>query len=263
MLDLQTETGARMKMKKLPYYHAHESAYKNIKEKGYVGWGNVKTLEELNSKETHDILKSIVKEWIIDPKGKKALDLGCGTGTTAFTLAKLGLEVSGIDISETAIELAKTLAKKQNLKIQFQVNDVLLLKQLSDKFDFIYDSHCLHCIVFDDDRRRVLDGIRHVLNDGGIFFLDTMALGDNTIATGGLESLRFDDDHILWHKTYSYNYYGIVELENQNWCAQRRIYPSGKILEEITQAGFKIHSESLVKHEPTAPWMLRLVLSAK
>lgn len=250
-----------MKINMKSYYHAHESAYKKIKENGYVGWGNVKTLEELTSQSTHDFLKSTISNWINIPIGKKALDLGCGTGTTAFTLAQLGFEVSGIDVSETAIELANDLAKKQNLKIHFQVGDLLLLKQLEEKFDFIYDSHCLHCIVFEDDRKLALDGVRHVLNQRGIFILDTMVLGDNTIATGGIDSLRFDEDYILWHKTNSNNYRGIIEVNGQNWCAQRRIYPTEKIMEEVKEAGFKVLSESLDKQESTDPWMLRLVLS--
>lgn len=243
------------------YYYAHESAYKSIKEKGYVGWGNVKTFEELNSLEAHDFLKQSINKWSKGPIGKNALDLGCGTGTTAFTLAQLGFNVTGIDISETAIEMANELAKTQKLNIRFQVYDLLLLNQLEEKFDVIYDSHCHHCIVFEDDRKLVLSGIKKILNADGIFILDTMVLGDNTVATGGTETLRFDNDHILWHKTNSNNYRGVIEIEGQKWCAQRRIYPPVKVMEEIRDAGFKVLSECLDKQEGTNPWMLRLVLS--
>ena len=114
-----------MKTNTKSYYHAHESAYKKIQDEGYIGWGNVKTLEELTSQSTHDFLKSTISKLIKNPNGKNALDLGCGTGTTAFILAQLGFNVTGIDISETAIEMANELAKKQNLKIQFQVEDLL------------------------------------------------------------------------------------------------------------------------------------------
>ncbi|MBC7538558.1 MAG: class I SAM-dependent methyltransferase [Bacteriovorax sp.] len=243
------------------YYHAHESAYKIIKEKGHVGWGNIKTLEELNSSETHDFLKQSIYKWSKNPNGKYALDLGCGTGTTAFTLSQLGFNVTGIDISETAIELANELAKAQKLNIRFKVYDLLLLNQLEEKFDIVYDSHCLHCIVFEDDRKLVLDGVKKILNTDGIFILDTMVLGVDTVATGGTDTLRFDNDHILWHKTNSNNYLGIIEIDGQKWCAQRRIYPPTKVMEEIIEAGFKVLSESLDKQKATDPWMLRLVLS--
>ena len=243
------------------YYHAHESAYKHIKEKGYVGWGNIKTLEELKTSETHEFLKKAVQTWIKNPGEKKALDVGCGTGTTAFTLAELGLNVTGIDISETAIELARNLAQEQKLNIRFQVQDLLLLSELQEKFDLIYDSHCLHCIVFEDDRMTVLKGIKETLPPCGLFILDTMVLGDHTNPTSDIESLRFDKDYILWHKTNSDNYRGTVEIDGQKWCAQRRIYPSEKVMAEVKEAGFNVLSETIDKQTPGEPWMLRLVLS--
>jgi 2-polyprenyl-3-methyl-5-hydroxy-6-metoxy-1,4-benzoquinol methylase len=242
------------------YYHAHESAYKKIKENGYVGWDNAKTLDELGDSKTQEYLKSSVAKYFNLTEGKKALDLGCGTGTTAFTLTKLGFEVSGVDISETAIEMACELAKKQNLEINFQVGDVLALLKLNEKFDLIYDSHCLHCIVFDEDRMKVLEGIKKSLTETGIFILDTMAMAKNYDPTDAIDTLRFDDEYILWHKTNSSNYRGVVEINGQKWCAQRRIYPSSKIMEEVIQAGFKVISEFTDLQEGNGPAMLRLVL---
>jgi SAM-dependent methyltransferase len=49
-------------------------------------------------------------EWLIErlPAGGRVLDLGCGTGTpTARRLAEAGLEVTGIDISEEMLRLAR------------------------------------------------------------------------------------------------------------------------------------------------------------
>src|SRR5437762_12468076 len=43
--------------------------------------------------------------------GKKVLDVGCGDGINAVLLAKLGAEVTGIDISPKAIELAERRAE--------------------------------------------------------------------------------------------------------------------------------------------------------
>ena len=40
-------------------------------------------------------------------KGMKVLDLGCGDGTTAIPEAKLGAEVSGIDIAGNLVEAGK------------------------------------------------------------------------------------------------------------------------------------------------------------
>jgi 2-polyprenyl-6-hydroxyphenyl methylase/3-demethylubiquinone-9 3-methyltransferase len=245
------------------YYDAHESAYKEIKAKGYVGWGNVKTLEDLGDQVTQEYLISSANNWIGSFAGKKALDLGCGSGTTAFTMAKVGFSVTGIDVSETAIIMARDLALKQNLKIHFEIGDILQLENRNEKYDLIYDSHCLHCIVFEEDRRKVLTGVKASLNDSGIFILDTAVITENSDPTGGVETLRFDDDYILWHKTKPSTARGVIEIEGQHWCAQRRFYPSLKVKDEIKQAGFKILSEYFDSKEENAQGahgMLRLIL---
>jgi 2-polyprenyl-3-methyl-5-hydroxy-6-metoxy-1,4-benzoquinol methylase len=48
----------------------------------------------------------------------KALDLGCGLGNKSIALAKHNFQVTSIDISPTAIELAKKQAKKRKNQCQ-------------------------------------------------------------------------------------------------------------------------------------------------
>jgi len=51
------------------------------------------------------------------------LDIGCGTGRHSLELARRGYDVTGIDLSPSMIEKAKTMAQKENLKIDFQIRD--------------------------------------------------------------------------------------------------------------------------------------------
>jgi 2-polyprenyl-3-methyl-5-hydroxy-6-metoxy-1,4-benzoquinol methylase len=242
------------------YYHAHESAYRRIKEKGYVGWGDVKSLADLGNEQTKNYLKSTVANLFPDPNGKTALDLGCGTGTTAFVLAMLGFEVTGIDISATAIEMGRGLAHLQSLEVKFLVGDILDLEALDKEFDLIYDSHCLHCIVFEEDRKRVLTGVKNSLTPSGIFILDTMVIPDAPFdPTLGLETLRLDNEYILWHKTAPSTDRGIMKMDGQYWCAQRRIYPPEIVMTEVQAAGLEIQSQRLDAQESKSS-MLRLVL---
>jgi 2-polyprenyl-3-methyl-5-hydroxy-6-metoxy-1,4-benzoquinol methylase len=242
------------------YYHAHESVYQQIKSNGFVGWGNAKSLEELGDVKTNEYLKQKIEKYFSEVTGKSALDLGCGTGTTAFTLAKHGLATTGIDISETALEMGKDLARQQNLEIQFVAGDVLDLKSLGRKFDFIYDSHFLHCIVLEEDRKKVFDEIKSILKAGGIFILDTMVMPNSEIDPATMfHPLRFDQNFILWHKTKPSSDRGIVEVEGQHWCAQRRIYPAEIVINEIRLAGFEI-LEQQIDEQDNQPSMLRMVL---
>jgi len=56
-------------------------------------------------------------------KEARILDIGCGTGRHSLELSKRGYDVTGIDLSPSMVKKAKELARKKNLKIDFQVRD--------------------------------------------------------------------------------------------------------------------------------------------
>ena len=68
----------------------------------------------------------------------KALDLGCGDGTTALPLARLGAEVTGIDIARNLVEAGNQRAARAGLgKLKFQEGDACDLQGVPDRsFDF-------------------------------------------------------------------------------------------------------------------------------
>ena len=71
--------------------------------------------------------------------GMKVLDLGCGDGTTALPEAKLGADVTGVDIASNLVEAGNRRAKEQGLdNCKFQEGDASNLEQLPDKtFDLV------------------------------------------------------------------------------------------------------------------------------
>ena len=92
-----------------------------------------------------DVLVEIVDSGKVKPC--KTIDLGCGTGNYSIYLANLGFEVTGIDISTTAVEIAKKNAKKKGIKSNFLVANVIgNLNEVTDKFDFALDWEMLHHI---------------------------------------------------------------------------------------------------------------------
>ncbi len=63
----------------------------------------------------------------------KALDLGCGDGTTAMPLALLGADVTGIDIARNLVEAGNKRAAAAGLKrLKFQEGDACHLEGVAD-----------------------------------------------------------------------------------------------------------------------------------
>ena len=72
-------------------------------------------------------------------KGLKVLDLGCGDGTTAIPMAKLGTDVLGVDIARNLVEAGNKRVQELGLsKCRFQEGDATNLQGLSNQsFDLV------------------------------------------------------------------------------------------------------------------------------
>ena len=86
--------------------------------------GKFKPLHKFNPVRLDYIKKSILKKFKNMDNGQplkniKILDIGCGGGLLCEPLNRLGACVVGIDASEKNIKIAKTHAKKNNLKINY------------------------------------------------------------------------------------------------------------------------------------------------
>ncbi|MCS7366053.1 MAG: class I SAM-dependent methyltransferase [archaeon GB-1867-035] len=102
----------------------------------------------------------------------RILDVGCGTGGHSLILAKMGYEVTGIDLSKVMISQAIRKAEEFNLNVNFHVQDMRNI-QLDGKFDVAI---CLFgtfdYLITDEDISRALSSIRRHLVKNGIFIFD-------------------------------------------------------------------------------------------
>jgi cyclopropane fatty-acyl-phospholipid synthase-like methyltransferase len=124
-------------------------------------------------------------EFIQHTPAGRALDLGCGTGTNAITLAERGWQVFGIDFSGTAIRRARRKARTANLAIQFFVDDVTHFSAVDGPFDLILDIGCFHALPA-DARAAYLDTISCLLAPGGTWLLYAMRRSAEVESTFGL-----------------------------------------------------------------------------
>ncbi len=97
----------------------------------------------------------------------KTIDLGCGAGNYAIYLASMGFDVTGVDISPSAIGFAEDNARKKGVKCNFLVTDVLSgLARIRRTFDFAYDWELLHSI-FPEKRKKYTQNVYEILSPRG------------------------------------------------------------------------------------------------
>jgi cyclopropane fatty-acyl-phospholipid synthase-like methyltransferase len=96
----------------------------------------------------------------------RVLDIGCGTGEHVLLCAGLGLDATGIDLADTALQVARRAADDRGLPARFLRHDARHLDELGESFDTVLDSLVFHAVPA-PDRRAYLDAVRSVLVPGG------------------------------------------------------------------------------------------------
>src|SRR6266704_5063255 len=110
---------------------------------------------------------------------KTALDIGCGTGDLAVKLAKRGYQVTGIDLSDVAIDQARKRAADQGVteKTEFLAANIAAIgasaKLPGQPFDLIT---CKLVYAFVEDRPALLKMVHDLLKPTGTFVLITPVL---------------------------------------------------------------------------------------
>lgn len=115
--------------------------------------------------------------------GQRVLDAGCGTGETALYLAARGRKVWGIDISPTAIGIARANARSRDLPAaRFVVGDALSMERMTLRFDTVIDSGLLHALT-DAQRDAYIESVASVLEPDGWFHV--LCFSENEPGTDG------------------------------------------------------------------------------
>lgn len=99
------------------------------------------------------------------------LDLGTGPGTQAAEISKMGFDVTGADISKTAIEKAS----KRFPKVHFMVDDILRTNLQADSFDYVFDRGCFHTLP-PESRLEYVKTVSRILHNNGVLFLKCFSI---------------------------------------------------------------------------------------
>lgn len=99
------------------------------------------------------------------------LEIGCGSGNDIKFLSKKGFNVTGIDISKKAINIAK-MNNKDSKNVKFIVGDVQ--NNLPKKtYDIIYDRGCIHNIKITGNLENIFKILSSKLNFKGKMIIIT------------------------------------------------------------------------------------------
>ena len=154
-------------------------------------------------------------------KNKDVLDYGCGVGSITEQVVNYEPKnISGIDISDQSISIAKKRNNELNLNIQYQVQNCEKTTLSSNSFDVIYGSGILHHL---DITKSIKELKRLLKTNGSLVFMEP--LGTNPFInlyrklTPGSRTI---DEHPLVFKDFDFikntlgtitvRYYGFMSL---------------------------------------------------
>ena len=163
-----------------------------------------------NQKEAEIFVQNLVNKLEIKPE-HRVLDLACGKGRHSIFLNKLGLDVTGADLSPNSIYEAK---KSENERLNFLVHDMREVIP-GTSFDFVVNLFTSFG-YFDDqeDNLKVLGSIHEMLAPNGKLVIDFLNMAyvaremkaEETKTIDGIDfhiSKRFDGKHIYKKITFT------------------------------------------------------------
>lgn len=105
----------------------------------------------------------------------RVLDVGCGQGTQALRLARMGHRVVGVDVDAGLLEAARTTLTEEPPEIRSRVRlERVSLQDLSDRFADPFDAVCCHGVVmYLPSLAEAVDALAALLRPGGVLSLLT------------------------------------------------------------------------------------------
>lgn len=135
--------------------------------------------------------KSFIREVKLN-KEDKILDIGCNHGLWSIKLAKLGMDVTGIDIISKAIDIAKKNAAKASLNISFKEMKAEDIDFKPNSFDKIISITVMQHILHDDLFIKTLHKYNNQLKQNGLLILMESATNKTKA-----ENLRYKRERTL------------------------------------------------------------------
>jgi len=193
-------------------------------------------------KKGSSMLYPVELEEMGDVKGKSLLHLQCHFGMDTLSWGRRGAKATGVDFSDKAIDLARSLSQETGIKARFLCTDIYQLPEvLKGKFDIVFTSYGV--LAWLPDLTKWAEIIAHYLKRGGTFY----------IVEFHPVKLIFDDSHGATKLEVTLPYFQPAEpfkwvggmdyadpsAKHHN-VAYEWQYPLGNIITSLINAGLRI-----------------------
>ncbi len=183
-------------------------------------------------------LNEIETDLLGDLNNKSLLHLQCHFGMDTLSYANLGAQVTGIDLSDKAIEKANHLKEKLNLEAEFICCNVYAVPEIVNKqFDIVFTSY--GTIGWLPDLNKWAAVISKCLKPGGMFLLvefhPVLWMFDDKVKE--IKYSYFKKDAIIEEETGTY---ADKNAEIENNISVTWNHSLGEVISALLHAGLKI-----------------------
>src|SRR4051794_19071760 len=129
-------------------------------------------------------------------RGRRLLDVGCGTGKSFLPMLPWGWKVSGCDISASMLELARG---KAGAGVRLERADMRELPRFGE-FDLVWSiDDAVNYLTGDGELELALAGMRENLAPTGLLFFDLNTLRAYRTFFAGTETVEREGHRLVWH----------------------------------------------------------------
>ena len=103
--------------------------------------------------------------------GLRVLDVGCGGGILSESIARLGAQVTGVDVVDKNIRIASLHAQQQELKINYVTRTVDSLANTGTEYDVVLNMEVVEHV---SDLPAFMAACSRMTRNGGVMFVATI-----------------------------------------------------------------------------------------
>jgi SAM-dependent methyltransferase len=171
-----------------------------------------------------------------DLRGKRVLDLGCGSGAAAIAFAQQGAIVIALDSDDAALVRARARAEQAEVKVEWRSGDLADLAFLrAESIDAAFSAESVAEV---DDAARLFRQVQRVLKPNGPF----------VFSYAHPMSLCIDADGVV---ARSYFDPGPIDVERDGQPVRVHVRDVGEVFTELGRAGFRV--DTILEPRPTTP----------